>query len=175
MEWYDLLVDGYGRVPEIMERVLKGLSADDVSWQPQPDCNSIGWLAWHLTRQQDAQIASLMGEKQVWIKDKWYEKFGREADPKDVGFGHTPEQLIEFDPPDMDTLLSYQQAVMDRSKSYLLGLSAADLDRVLDEPWFQPKPTVGVRIISILGDCLEHAGQMAYVRGLLQGKGWQKF
>ena len=53
MEWNDLLADGYGRVLEVLERVLKGLTQDDLDWQPRPDCNSIGWLTWHLTRQQD--------------------------------------------------------------------------------------------------------------------------
>ena len=60
MEWYDLLSDGYGRVVELLEHVLDGLTQDDLHWQPREDCNSIGWLAWHLTRQQDAQAASLM-------------------------------------------------------------------------------------------------------------------
>jgi hypothetical protein len=54
-------------------------------------------------------------------------------------------------------------------------LSGKDLDRELDEPQFQPLPTVGVRLISILDDCIIHAGQAAYIRGLRQGKGWQKF
>ena len=69
MEWNDVLADGYGRIVEVLERVLKGLAQDDLNWQPSPDCNSIGWLAWHLTRQQDAQITALMGEEQLWIKD----------------------------------------------------------------------------------------------------------
>ena len=61
MKWKDLLVDGYSRVPEFLENVVKGLNQDDLDWQPRHDCNSIGWLIWHLTRQQDAQIASLAG------------------------------------------------------------------------------------------------------------------
>ena len=50
-----------------------------------------------------------------------------------------------------------------------------DLDRELNEPRFQPLPTVGVRLISIMDDAMIHAGQAAYVRGLRQGKGWQKY
>lgn len=64
MEWHDLLSDGYGRVQDFLEHVLDGLTQDDLDWQPRSDCNSIGWLAWHLTRQHDAQISSLMGEDQ---------------------------------------------------------------------------------------------------------------
>lgn len=175
MEWHDLLADGYGRVLEVLERVLKGLAKDDLDWQPRPDCNSIGWLAWHLTRQQDAQIASLTGEEQLWVKEKWYARFNRSSDPGDIGFGHSPEQVAVFRSPDIETLLSYHRAVLERSKQYFLTLSKTDLDRELDEPWYQPIPTVGVRLISIMDDAIIHAGQAAYVRGLRQGKGWQSY
>ena len=175
MEWNDLLSDGYGRVPEVLERVLKGLAQDDLDWQPRPDCNSIGWLAWHLTRQQDAQISALMGKEQLWVKDGWNAKFNRSPDAGDIGFGHIPEQVAAFKSPDIETLLSYQRAVLERSKQYFLTLSKTDLDKELDEPWFQPLPTVGVRLISIMDDAMIHAGQAAYLRGLRQGKGWQGY
>ena len=62
MDWKVLLTDGYGRISGILERVLKGLTQDDLKWQPSTDTNSIGWLTWHLTRVQDDHIAALMGE-----------------------------------------------------------------------------------------------------------------
>ena len=175
MEWYDLLSDSYGRVPDFMEHVLTGLIQDDLDWQPHPECNSIGWLAWHLTRQQDVQIASLMDEEQLWIKDGWHARFKRPPEPEDIGFGHTPDQISAFESPDIQTLLDYQRAVAERSKRFFPTLSKDDLERELDEPWFQPLPTVGVRLVSILEDSLLHAGQAAYLRGLRQGKGWQKY
>ncbi len=175
MEWHDLLADGYERVPGFLGNVLKGLSQDDLDWRPHDDCNSIGWLAWHLTRQQDGQIASLMGEEQLWIKEGWHSRFNRAADPDDSGYGHTPQQVAEFKSPDVEVLLDYQRAVLERTKRFFKTLSKADLDRELDEPWFQPLPTVGVRLVSILEDSLLHAGQAAYLRGLCQGKGWQKY
>jgi len=175
MDWKELLTDGYGRVLEAMEHTLQGLTKDELNWQPRPDCNSIGWLIWHLTRVQDDHLASLMGEEQLWIKDGWYAKFNRPPDPKDIGFGHSPEQVAAFKSPVIETLLSYHRAVLERSKRYFLSLSNSDLDHELDEPWYQPLPTVGVRLISVLADSLQHAGQAAYVRGLLQGKGWQKY
>ena len=90
-----------------------------------------------------------------------------------MGFGHTPEDVRAFRSPDPTTLLEYHGAVLDRSKRYIASLSAADLDRELNEPWFQPLPTVGVRLVSVLSDNLQHAGQVAYLRGLFKGRGWQ--
>ena len=174
MDWKGLLTDGYGRILGVLERSLNGLTEDDLKWQPRTDANSIGWLAWHLTRVQDDHISSLAGEEQLWIKDGWHAKFNRPPDPKDRGFGHTPEQVAAFGSPDVETLLAYHRAVLERSKRYFLTLSEDDLDRELDEPQYQPLPTVGVRLISVLADNLQHAGQVAYVRGLLQGIGWQR-
>ncbi|MFC2035884.1 DUF664 domain-containing protein [Chloroflexota bacterium] len=169
MDWQDLLANGYDRVLEILERTHKGLTEGDLKWQPRAGTNSIGWLTWHLTRVQDDHISSLMGEEQLWIKDEWHAKFNRPPHSTDRGFGHTSEQVAAFESPDVEILLEYYRVVLERSKRYFLALSDVDLDRQLDEPQYQPLPTVGVRLISVLADNLQHAGQAAYVRGLLRG------
>ena len=63
-------------------------------------------------------------------------------------------------------LLDYFGAVDERTAELLATLTADDLDRVVDRSW-DPPVTLGVRLISVADDCLEHAGQAAYVRGLL--------
>ena len=175
MHWQDLLKDGFDRIPQFIEHVLKGLKQEDLEWQPREESNSIGWLVWHLTRQQDAQIAALMDDEQLWTKDEWHKKFDQGSDPDDIGFGHTSEQVAAFRSPGIQTFIDYLKTVVNRTKQYIETLSGDDLDRELNEPWFQPLPTVGVRLISILDDSLLHAGQAAYVRGLKYGKGWQKY
>ena len=175
MEWQTLLIDGYGRILEVLEAALRGMTPADLNQQPKSDCNSMGWLAWHLTRVQDDHVAGLMGEEQLWTSEGWAARFSRSPEPGDIGFGHIPEQVAAFKSPDAETFLGYHRAVLERTKRYILSLPAADLDRELDEPWYQPLPTVGVRLISVLADNLQHAGQVAYVRGLLKGKGWLKY
>jgi hypothetical protein len=171
MEWYEMLGAAYGGVLRTLEYTLEGLTVDNINWQPKPDCNSIGWLAWHPTRFQDMQIADFMGEEQLWIKDGWYKKWGRPADPKDSGGNMKPEDLAKFKSPDGPTVLAYHKAVLERSQKYFPTMKKADLDRVLDTP-FKPSPTVGIMLTIILSDSLQHAGQASYVRGLLQGLGW---
>ena len=53
-----------------------------------------------------------------------------------------------------------------RTRRLLEGLRETDLDRIVDKRW-DPPVTLGVRLISIADDCLQHAGQAAYLRGLL--------
>jgi len=172
MEWRDLVIDGYGRVLDVLKESLNGLSQEDLNWQPKPDCNSMGWLAWHISRVQDAEIAGLMGVEQLWITEGWHQKFNRPRDADDTGYGHTNEQVAAFKSPDIETLLAYHRAVMERTQKYLKSLMTKDLARELDEPWYQPLPTVAVRIVSALTDNLQHTGEIAYVHGLLKGKGW---
>ncbi len=170
-----LLIEGYGRIVPFLSHVLDGLPEDRLDWRPHPDANSIGWLAWHLIRQHDAQVAALMDEEQIWISGGFYLRFNRAADPGDIGFGQTPEQVAAFKSPGGSVFVEYADVVVQRSISFFKQLSEEDLDKELDEPQYTPLPTVGVRLVSILEDSQIHAGQAAYLRGLIEGYGWQKY
>ncbi len=50
------------------------------------------------------------------------------------------------------------------------GDGAAELGRVVDASW-KPPVTASVRLVSVLGDTLQHLGQAGYVRGLAQRAG----
>ena len=65
-----------------------------------------------------------------------------------------------------DLLAGYLRAVTEATKTYVATLGADDLDRVVDEGW-DPPVTLGVRFTSVVADDLQHAGQAAYVRGLV--------
>ena len=169
MEWRELIVDGYDRLPELVEEVLAGVRTADLDWQPRPGTNPLGWTVWHLTRVQDGQIADLMGEADLWTRDGWHAKFDRPPDHDDSGYGHTPEQVRAFRSPSAKVQLDYLRAVTEQTKQYLASLSSADLDRELDESSQDP-PTVGVRIVSIVADCHQHAGEASYIRGLLKAR-----
>jgi hypothetical protein len=175
MEWKDLFIDSYDEAFKSVERALDGLSQKDLDLQSRPDCNSMGWTAWHQARELDGLISSITGEEQLWIKDKWHEKFNRSPDSTDSGTGHTPEQVAAFISPDVKTLLNYYQAVLEKAKHSITSLSSSDLSRKIDDPWAQYFPTVGSRLTVALTEVLQHAGQVGYMRGLLKGKGWQDF
>src|SRR5215468_9834447 len=164
MEAKDIVIDALERIRGILHRTLAGLTPDEIQRQPTPDSNSIAWLTWHLTRVQDNGISGLFDQEQAWIHDGWHARFSMDPDPDNEGQGHTPVQL----------LLDYHDSVSTRSKTFVGGLTPADFDRALNEPQYQPLPTVGVRLVSILSDNLQHAGQTAYLRGLWQGLGWRR-
>ena len=149
--------------------VLDGLTQEDLNYVPTPDCNSIAWLTWHLTRVQDSVISSLMEKEQRWIVEKWYSNFSRNPDPTDRGVGHSSEDVSNFQSPDSKTLLGYYSAVYKQTKEYISKLSTAELGREIDNP---RSPMVGLRLAGIMNDNIQHVGQIAYLRGMLKGKGW---
>lgn len=166
MEVNDLLVEEFGRLPEIVREAVDGLDVDDLVAAPAPGANPIAWLVWHLTRVQDHHISELMQIEQQYLTDGWHERFGRGADSEDHGYGHTAQDVASVRPGAAGDLLGYFEAAHARTIEYVAGLSAADLDRVVDERW-DPPVTLGVRLTSVLADLLQHAGQAAYLRGLL--------
>ena len=52
------------------------------------------------------------------------------------------------------------------TRGFLATVTAKDLDRVVDTRW-NPPVTLGVRLVSIADDEIQHAGQANYVRGIL--------
>jgi hypothetical protein len=166
MDAIELLRELFGRIPEEIHIAVDGLTADDLVRAPAPDANTIGWLVWHLTRVQDDHVAELLGRDQVWTTGPWPQRFGLAADAGDTGYGHTAEQVRSLRPDGVDALIDYYAAVERQTTELLDSLSAAELDRVIDERW-DPPVTLGVRLVSVADDDSQHAGQAAYARGLL--------
>jgi hypothetical protein len=107
MKYEEFILGIYRRLYQELELVLNDLTDKELNYQPAPQSNSIGWLAWHIIRSQDRMNADLFAEEQLWTKEKWHVRFNRESDPNDTGVGHTARQAAEFKAPDMQTYLSY--------------------------------------------------------------------
>ncbi|MEU7868146.1 DUF664 domain-containing protein [Dactylosporangium sp. NPDC049140] len=163
----ELLAEGYGRLPDLVRGAVEGLSADQLHWAPGPGANSIGWLVWHLTRVQDDHITDLVdGAEQLWVTGGYAARFGLKPQAHDTGYGHTPDQVEGVRPESTEALLEYFDAVYARTRAFIGRLTEDELDRIVDERW-DPPVSLAVRLVSILDDDVQHAGQAAYVRGLL--------
>lgn len=166
MELSDLLIESFGRVTGHVESILDGLTAEQLRARPAADANSIGWLLWHLTRVQDEHVAELLGSDQIWLDGDHASGFGLTPDPHDTGYGHTTDQVDAVRPTGPDAVTAYYAAVWARTEAFLATLGAAELDQIVDERW-DPPVTMGVRLVSIVDDAVQHAGQAAYVKGLV--------
>jgi hypothetical protein len=165
----DLLIDGFGRVRETVHETVEGLDEDRLAHRPGPGANPIGWLVWHLTRVQDDHLAGVAGSEQLWTVGGWVERFRLPFAVGATGYGQTPEEVgrLRATP---ELLAGYQDAVHVATVDYLGTLEDDDYARVVDER-FDPPVTLAVRLVSVLNDTTQHAGQAAYVRGLLDRRG----
>ncbi|WP_206793580.1 DUF664 domain-containing protein [Amycolatopsis sp. MtRt-6] len=163
----DLLVDGFGRVRGTVHAAVDGLTAAQLGTRPADGANSIAWLVWHLTRVQDDHVADVAGTEQVWTGQDWLSRFGLPFPAGDTGYGHRPADVeaVRVDEPAL--LTGYYDAVHEQTVRYVTGLDEKALDRIVDEAW-DPPVSLGVRLISVLDDDIQHAGQAMYVRGLLE-------
>ncbi len=166
MDTSQLLTDAFERVRGVVTRVVDGLDAEQLASRPDRDANSVAWLVWHLTRIQDDHVADVAGTEQCWTALGWADRFGLPFDDTDTGYGHTSEEVAAVRVASGTLLTGYHDAVHERTVGYLAGLGAGDLDRIVDESW-DPPVTLGVRLVSVLSDDLQHAGQAAYLRGIL--------
>jgi uncharacterized damage-inducible protein DinB len=165
METRDVLLDAFGRIREETVSAASDLSGEALTYRPDPDANSIGWLVWHLARVQDDHVSALARRGQAYVEDGWADRLGLTADATDLGYGHSSEQVaaVRFGSP--DDLLAYHDAVTTYTQQYLTTVDAEELDRIVDERW-NPPVSAGVRLVSVVSDCLQHAGQANYLRGL---------
>jgi hypothetical protein len=168
VETGDVLIDAFGRIRHVVHQVCEGLDAGTLAFRPDPDANSIAWLVWHLTRVQDDHVSEIAGIEQAW--PEWAAAFGMEPDVSNTGYGHTSEQVGAIRPPGPEPLLGYLDAVYERTVEYCSGVDAAELGRIIDDS-YDPPVSVGVRLVSVIEDDLQHAGQAGYVRGLAERSG----
>jgi len=162
----DILTDSFSRVGDGVARLLDGLDEEALAWRPDPHANTIAWLVWHIGRGVDAQVADVAGEGEVWTSGGWAERFGLPFDDGATGYGQTPEQVGQVRA-SAELLRGYVDATQERALAYVATLPDEALDRVVDERW-DPPVTLGVRLVSVVGDATQHLGQASYVKGLWQ-------
>ncbi|MET7323209.1 DinB family protein [Streptomyces sp. NPDC005549] len=163
----DILIEGYGRIQEEVHAAVEGLDPDGLNARPGADANSVAWLVWHLTRVQDDHVADAFGLDQVWLTGEWEKRFGLGLPRRDTGYGHSSAEVAKVRVGSGDLLTGYYDAVHEQTRTALASLTAKDLERVVDDNW-DPPVTLAVRLVSVLSDDLQHVGQAAYVRGLVQ-------
>jgi hypothetical protein len=167
MESRDLLLTAFDNVETVVRSALDGIDPRLLTARIDPDANTIGWLVWHLTRVQDDHVAEVAGTEQAYTAAGWADRFGLPFEPSAIGFGFSSEDVGRTRISDPQLLVGYHADVHHRTADFLRTLSSADLDRVVDERW-DPPVTLGVRLVSVIGDDLQHAGQAALLRGSLE-------
>ena len=162
----ELLTDTFERIRADVHGAVEGLTPEQVAARLDAHANSIAWLVWHLTRIQDDHIADAAQIEQVWTSGGWAERFALPFDASDTGYGHSTADVAAVTVDPAGLLTAYHDAVHEQTIRFVEGVTDADLDRIVDESW-DPPVSLGVRIVSVINDNTQHAGQAAFVRGIV--------
>jgi len=168
MESSELLVQAYSHISRVVHQAADNLSQDQLTYRPEEGSNSIAWLVWHLTRVQDSHLSNVTQLEETWLTEEWSDRFGMPGSTT-IGFGDGPEEVAAIRPP-RAILLGYHDRVAGRVIDYLPTVDADELDRIVDTN-YDPDVTAGVRLVSVIQDNLQHAGQARYLRGMIDRLG----
>ena len=152
-----------------IKMAVDGLTDEQLHFRPSEETNSIIWLVWHLYRSQDFMGSALSGKEQVWTSGGWAERLGMQAE--DMGFGHTSQQLADFQP-DTKLVFDYAAEVRAAFAERIGGLPEGTLDAVVEDGGDEIGKDPHTDVARICMDTMQHAGQIAYLRGLQTGMGW---
>ena len=167
----DILIDAYGRIREEVHAAVEGLAPEDLDARPGGTPTPISWLVWHLTRVQDDHVADAAGTPQVWLTRRLVES-GSALDlpPRDTGYGHTTDEVAGSGAMSGDLLDRLPRRRPGPHAGVPRTLTGEDLEPRRRRPLGPGRSPSGVRLVSVLSDDLQHVGQAAYVRGLLQAR-----
>lgn len=148
-----------------------GLTTAQMAWRPAPTANNIGFILWHVSRNEDGRISRTeraLGEPgtDLWVSEGWFERFGQPATAPDPGDRLGLRSLAI---PAPEALLSYAEAVSARTSRFLGSLDDSRLDEQM--PGRESQQTVRDSLRHVIVHKNNHHGQIDYLRGL-QEEDW---
>ncbi len=158
-----------------IDLALRDLTDDEFHRIPAPECNSVSWILWHLSRVIDSFIHTrLRGLPQLWESKGWEEHYTMPAGGENRGLGWTHRMVCDWQPPSRVLQMDYFEQVRTALREYLPSLSEAEMRQARAIPPVSEPRTVASALGQMTWDCVSHGGQIAYLRGMYKGMGWHR-
>jgi hypothetical protein len=150
---------------EIMEDA-GGLDDQDQFWQPAPGVNHIGFLLWHIVRDEDTVICqSVRRTPELWVRGNWTDRFAMDATAQGTGFESAELATFRYS---LTDLLAYARDVWAQTDEALQSLDPARLDEPLS--WSKEWKLANLLTTGCLSHGWVHLGEIRQLRGL---RGWR--
>jgi hypothetical protein len=163
----DLLTDAFSRVHGVVHQAVDNLTPEELEFRVNGNTNSIAWLVWHLSRITDDHISDAASKGQVWTGNGWAEKFALPFPADATGYGFGGDDVAAVKVKSGEILIGYFDEVIEEATRFVKNLKDDDYARVVDNSW-NPPVTLAVRLVSVISDDLQHAGQAMYIRGIVE-------
>lgn len=162
----DVVLSSLEQSQGYLTRALDGLTQKEAAWSPGPECNSIAFTLWHITRVEDFFVNRVIQrQEELYEAEGWRQKLGTPA--KDTGFQYNAEQLKAWPVPSIDTLRGYAGSVREKTMAFLKPLPPEKFAEVL-RPDRSPD-SIGSILGRISTEFALHIGQVTYLRGVQRG------
>ncbi len=164
MEAKELLLKSLEQSQGYLTRALDGLTQEEATWSPTPECNSIVFILWHTTRVEDFFANRVIQrEKELYETKGWQEKLGTPV----KAYQYTVEELQAWPAPKLEALREYADSVREKTLAFLNSIPHERLSEV-------PRPdrspdSIGVTLGHMSTEIALHVGQIAYLRGIQRG------
>lgn len=166
MEAKEVILRSLEQSQEYLTKALDGLTQEEATWSPGPECNNIAFILWHVTRWEDFPVNRIIqGQPQLYETEGWREKLG--TPPKETGYQYTVEQLQAWPVPDLNVLRGYANSVREKTLAFLRSMPAEKISEAA-RPDRSPD-TIGAILIGVATEIAMHVGQIAYLRGIQRG------
>jgi uncharacterized damage-inducible protein DinB len=164
MDVKELLLRSLEQSQGYLTKALDGLTQEEATWSPSPECNSISFILWHTIRVEDFFVNRVIQRgKELYESQKWQDKLGTPA----KAYGYTVEELQAWPTPKLEILREYGKSVRENTLAFLKSLPA---ERLSDVPRPDRSPdSIGVTLGHMSTEIALHAGQITYLRGMQRG------
>ena len=168
MDYKEILVHQLDEYRRELDRALAGLTPEERRVMPTNESHHIDFALWHATRAEDLLVhVGVLGEEQVWSKQKWNDKFGIPVE--DVGFGYSINQVKDMPLISLSDLAAYHDAVRTGTVQLIKTSTEDLLDEVCPSERLKRFGTKGGVLAHLVVEITEHLGQIAYIRGMIRG------
>ncbi len=164
MEAKELLRRSLEQSQGYLTKALDGLNQEEATWSPTPECNSIAFILWHMTRVEDFFVNRVIQrEKELYETKGWQEKLGTPV----KAYQYTVEELQAWPAQKLEVLREYVDSVREKTLAFLNSIPPERLSEV-------PRPdrspdSIGVTLGHMSTEIALHVGQIAYLRGIQRG------
>ncbi|MFC1977480.1 DinB family protein [Chloroflexota bacterium] len=166
MEAKEVILRSLEQSQGYVARTLDGLTQEEAAWCPGPECNSIAFILWHMTRVEDFFVNRVIYHgSELHEAEGWREKLGTPA--QSTGYGYTAEQVHAWEAPKLEQLRNYATAVRKKTLAFLESATPEKLSELARPD--RPPDTVGAILSRITTEIALHAGQIDYLCGMQRG------
>lgn len=177
-----LITDWLRNLEAGLRHEIEELTVEELSWQPDPEANSIGVTVWHVSRWLDLLTVQALenrpAEEEQWHTRGWAAKTG--YDPRGVGYkgygavtGYIHEEVAAIPVLSAQEQLTYLSQVVDAL--------CARLDSLPEGALYGPTPGLGGRntvytwIKTLLPGGIGHLGEIAALKAMQSRKEYYSY